>query len=95
MSAIAEYFKFFDQHRIWLPQRLCGPLEEFAKQLRTPTIHAGVYLDYDYLTEQTAKEKLGAWTKAWDSVQTDVPKLRNAIEAEFRELLGVTEGMCG
>jgi len=88
INAIAEYFRFFDQHRIWLPADLCSPLEDFAKQLRTPTIGVGVYLKYEYPNDKTANEKFEAWNKAWNAVQTDIPKLRTAIEALFRTLLG-------
>jgi hypothetical protein len=88
INAIKEYFRFFDQHRIWLPADLCGPLEDFAKQLRTPAIGFGVYLEYEHPNERTAKQKFEAWNKAWEAVQTDIPKLRTAIEARFRTLLG-------
>jgi hypothetical protein len=95
MNAISEYFRFFDQHRIWLPSTLCAPLENFAKTLRTPTITLGVYLQIDEPNTNTAKERTDAWTTAWDSVQNDVPKLRIAIEAEFRSLLGAGESKAG
>ena len=88
INAIAEYFRFFDQHRIWLPADLCAPLEDFAKRLRTPTMGFGVYLKFEHPNESTEKEKFDAWNKAWDAVQTDIPKLRSAIEAQFRSLLG-------
>lgn len=95
MNAIAEYFQFFDQHRIWFPSKLCDPLEDFAKKLRTPTIRLGVYLDIEYPNDNTVKERTDAWNKAWDSVQNDVPKLRSAIEAEFRTLLGASDAKAG
>lgn len=94
-NAIAEYFRFFDQHRIWLPENLCDPLEDFAKQLRRPTIRLGVYLAIEHPTEKTLRERGEAWTKAWESVEKDIPKLRIAIEKEFRALLGAGEAKAG
>ena len=88
INAIAEYFRFFDQHRIWLPADLCDPLENFAKQLRTPVITLGVYLSIEHPNDATTKEKFEAGMKAWNSVETEIPKLRTAIEKEFRTLLG-------
>lgn len=88
MNGIAEYYRFFDQHRIWLPADLCEPLKVFAEKLRTPTIHAGVYAEIEYPTAETRKEMRDAFGKAWNSVQTDIPSLRSAIEVEFRTLLG-------
>jgi hypothetical protein len=91
INAIAAYFRFFDQHRIWLPGRLCGPLETFARELRGPAIRLGTYLRIDDPTPKTRQELSDVWDKAWRSVQDDIPKLRTEIEAEFRTLLGVTE----
>jgi hypothetical protein len=95
VKAIAEYFRFFDKHRIWRPARLCDPLEAFAKQLRSPTIHLGVYVGIEHPTENTLKERGEVWAKAWESVERDIPKLRTAIEAEFRELLSVGDAKAG
>jgi hypothetical protein len=90
MNAITEYFRFFDQHRIYIPEELCASLEEFARKLRTPTIRLGVYLKIDYPNAQTTEKMFEVWTQAWDSAQKDVPQLRRALEAEFRKLLGAT-----
>jgi len=95
IDAIATYYRFFDQHRIWLPSHLCEPLEAFAVNLRTPTIRAGVYVPIEYPTPETRKESLEAFGKAWEAVQTDIPKLRASIEAEFRALLGASDAHAG
>lgn len=92
MNAVAVYFRFFDQHRIWLPPDLCEPLEGFARQLRTPAINLGVYLRIERPTEKTLQEQSEVWDKAWQTVEGDIPKLRGAIEAEFRKILGVVAG---
>jgi hypothetical protein len=90
MNAIVEYFRFFDQHRIYMPEELCASLEAFARKLRSPTIAFGVYLKFEYPSERTTEEKFKAWNAAWDSVHNDIPQLRSAIECEFRNLLGAT-----
>ena len=88
LNSVAAYFRFFDQHRIWLPTKLCDPLEDLARQLRAPTIRLGVYLQIAHPTEKTLQEQQEVWNKAWETVSGDIPKLRSAIEAEFRALLG-------
>ena len=95
INAIAGYFRFFDQHRIWLPAELCAPLEAFARKLRSPTIEIGVYLSIPHPNEQTIKEQIEAYRKALDLVEKDIPNLRNAIDAEFRTLLGVVTMKAG
>lgn len=87
INSIAEYFRFFETHRIWLPLEICGPLEEFAKQLRDPTVRLGVYFDIEYPNKQTLKERGDVWEKAWESAEKEVPALRAGIEREFRALL--------
>lgn len=88
INAVATYFRFFDQHRIWLPPELCDPLEGFARELRTPATNLGVYLQIERPTEKTLKEQSEVWDKAWHAVDGDIPRLRLAIEAEFRKILG-------
>lgn len=92
INAVASYFRFFEQHRVWLPPEMCAPLEAFAKQLRTPTINLGVYLRIEHPTEKTLQEQSEVWDKAWQAVSGDIPELRRAIEAEFRKLLGASAG---
>lgn len=87
IHAIAQYFHFFDQHRIWLPDHLCLPLEDFAKRLRTPIIAVGVYQEIEFPNNNTLKDGLDACAKAWNSAETEIPQLRAAIEKEFRALL--------
>ena len=87
MNGTAAYFRFFDQHRIWLPEELCKLLDNFAGQLRTPTIQHGVYLDIANPNEKTLQEQRKVWDEAWQPVSSDIPRLRSAIEAEFRTLL--------
>lgn len=90
LVAIADYFRFFDQHRIYMPEELCVSLEAFAQKLRTPTIRFGVYLSLHDTDRSAVDQKFDAWMSAWDSVKTDIPKLRRGLETEFRKLLGAT-----
>jgi len=92
LDGITEYFRFFDQHRIFLPAELCPSLEELAKKLRYPTIMFGTYLSIEHPTDKTVEEKRKAWMDAWDSVKNEVPAMRAAIEDEFRKLLGAVSG---
>ena len=89
MNAIAEYYRYFDQHRVYLSCELCDALEAFAKDLRQPLIRFGVYVRIDNPIPKTIDDMNTAWDNAWNSVKNDVPKLRASIEDEFRKLLGV------
>ena len=91
MNAIAAYFRFLDQNRIWLPSDICEPLEEFAKALRKPTIELDTYLSIENPTAQTLQDLRNAWKEAWELVENDIPKLRKAIEERFRSILGASD----
>ena len=91
LNSVTAYIRFVEQHRIWLPTKLCVPLENFAKQLRDPTIQLGVYLHIKNPTEKTFDEHQEAWDKAWETVSGDIPKIQSAIEVEFRTLLGADQ----
>jgi len=87
-NAITDYFRFFDQHRIYISEDLCKQLESFARELREPVNHFGSWLRYDNVTDQAAIRMNDAWDTAWKKVRDDVPKLRASIEKEFRTIIG-------
>lgn len=90
-NAVAEYFRFFDQHRIYVSPQLCQRLEAFAREIREPVLRFGAWVRYECLTDQAAMKKNDAWDAAWKKVREDVPKLRVGIENEFRAIIGATE----
>ncbi len=83
INAVATYFRFFDQHRIFLPPEVCDPLEAFARNLRTPTIHLGVYLRIEHPTDETLQEQSEVWDKAWQTVDGEIPKIRLGCTEEL------------
>ncbi len=87
-NAIVDYFRFFDQHRIYLSTGLCEQLESFAKEIREPVIRFGAWVRHESLSGQAAQDMNDAWDNSWHKVRDEVPKLRQAIEREFRALLG-------
>jgi len=91
-EASAEYFWFFDQHRIWLPPDLCKLLDAFEKKLRTTMPELLLCIkDSNGATAKETEEISKLREGMCKSVEEDVPTLRTAIEAEFRSLLGAGE----
>ena len=89
-NAVAEYFRFFDQHRIYISRELCDQLEEFAIKIRSPIIELGVWIHIDYVADQNIEQKIKSWNSASEFIIKEAPKLRQAIEFEFRTLLGAS-----
>lgn len=90
MNKTAEYFQFFDKHRIYLPEAVCELLETFVRNMRKKAIGFGVYVKYEdqHLPDHAMKRKHEAWSNAWEYFETEVPKARAALENELRTILG-------
>jgi hypothetical protein len=92
MNKLVEFFRFFDKHRIYFPEELCGSLEQLALQVRSHVISFGVYVRFkeESLNDHTRENKERAWNAGWDAIKTQVPAARKLLEEEFRALLGGT-----
>jgi len=90
MNKAAEFYRFFDKNRIYLPQSLCDLLEQFINKIRSEVIGFGVYVSKDetHLPGHVIDKKYEAWTKASTYFDQEVPKARTALEAELRGILG-------
>ncbi|UUZ74794.1 hypothetical protein LP414_21580 [Polaromonas sp. P1(28)-13] len=49
-SKLVDFFRYFDKHRVYLPEDLCESLEALAMKVRGHVIHFSVYLRYDHAT---------------------------------------------
>ena len=90
MNKLAEFFRFFDKHRIYLPSELCSSLEKLVLQVRSHVINFGVYVKYHgpNLNDHTREQKEKAWIEGWNAIKNQVPQARQILEDEFRVLLG-------
>lgn len=93
MNATADFFRYFEKHRIYLPEALCKQLEDFVKSMRSKAIGFGVYIRYDdaNLPAHTLEQKHKAWADGWEFFEKQVPPARAALENELRNILGVTQ----
>jgi hypothetical protein len=87
-DATDEFFKYYDRRRIYLPEPICEMLDSFDLQLRRPTSKFWAFGRIEDPSPETFQKMNEAWDRAWESVTNDIPKLRAAIEIEFRRLLG-------
>lgn len=71
---------------------MCILVDSFVDAVRKAIIPVGVYGAIEFATEQTNREKYGAFMKSFDAFQVAIPQARKLLEAEFRSLLGVEPG---
>lgn len=92
MNKSADFYRFFDKNRIWLPEALCKQLEDFFQNIRSKVIEFGVYVAHDtgHGPAHFAKEKMDIWIKAHEYFEKEIPGARAALEAELRGILGAS-----
>jgi hypothetical protein len=93
MKQSAEFFRFFDKNRIYLPSALCSSLDAFLRGMRTKVIGFGVFvrLDAAGLPDESVQKRHDAWIEAWRYFDEEVPKAREALEHELRNVIGAGE----
>ena len=92
MNKVADFYRFFDKNRIYLPEPLCQQLEQFLKNIRSKIIEFGVYVTHDsgHGPAHFTKEKMDVWIKAHEYFDKEVPGARSALETELRGILGAS-----
>lgn len=90
MNKAAEFYRYFDKNRIFLPPGFCALAEQFLKNMRSKIIGFGVYVNQDekFMPVEAQKAKFDAWIKASEYFDKEVPAARAALEDELRTLLG-------
>lgn len=90
MNSSASFFRFFDKHRIYIPEPLCNQVDEFAQAMRGKAIGFGVYVSQEdgALPDHVLQQKREAWVDAWKYFEEEAPNARAALENELRAILG-------
>ena len=90
MDKSAEFYRYFDKNRIFLPPAFCALTEEFLTKMRRKVVGFGVYVtqDENHMQDDAHKAKFDAWIEAADYFDKEVPAAREALENELRTLLG-------
>lgn len=90
MNAMADFFRFFDKNKIYLPEKACDALESFVKEMRHKIIGFGVYVHHEdaEMPAESIEKKHDAWVTAWEYFEKEVPSTRAVLERELRNILG-------
>ncbi len=90
MNSVADFYRYFDKHRIYIPETLCLQIDEFVQEMRSRAIGFGVYVKYDdeTLPDHAYEKKHKAWEQAWEYFEKKVPETKTALENELRGILG-------
>lgn len=88
--ALGTFYRYFDKHRIYLPDTLCKTIESLFMGMRWQIIRMGGYVKYDDATLPPAaqEKKYDVTDEAWKHFKEQVPEARAALEKELRLLIG-------
>lgn len=81
--------QFFNRNRIYIPENVCTLVENLIAALQKPVVNVWVYTGIEYPNAQTLAERKEAFKSAYESLRNDIPGVRQALEDEFRNVLGV------
>lgn len=95
MNSVAEFYRFFEKQKIYLPEVTCKLIDDFVMEMRSEAIGFGVYVQgtNEYMPDHVLKEKLEAWSGAWKFFEQKVPVAKSALENELRKILGGPGGV--
>ena len=92
-EALEAFRTHFNRNKIYLSPELCGRVQAFTDSFVEPAAKFAMYRTWakEDNDGSVAKEFHDAWFKAFDKMGKEVPAMREALESEFREVLGTTK----
>jgi len=87
-----EFREYFLCNRIYFSENVCQKFETLFREVHGSSLRFRIWLAQDEKGAAVATQMHKAWEEAWKVMKDKVPPLVTAIEAEFRELLGVVAG---
>ena len=88
-EAQRDFRAYYMRNRIYFSETICEGIDNLFKTIVPKLTTFGFTLALADKHPEHGKDKLDAWNEAWNSMQERVPPIMQAIEADFRELLGV------
>lgn len=84
---IKEYFRY---NRIYFSSKTCNLIEVINSKFKILWDNIRTFEEFEYRGEENIKYHDSKIIKdCWNMIRTDIPLLRESLENEFREILGV------
>lgn len=87
-AAMSEFYRYYLRHKIYFSRDVCERIETLYKTVRSSSLNLSIWMKHK---EQASEKHFEAWTKAWETMEKQVPPLQDALSDEFRKILGVVE----
>lgn len=86
----SELQSYYLSHRIYFPKAICLEIDKFWAEVIGPTATYSFWRKQEGRSGAAAQRADESWSAAYEAMQKKVPPLLEAIEDEFRSLIGVT-----
>ena len=82
-----EFTNYFDRNRIFFDDSLAQKLDELRNALYDCWTSFG--LSKTLRDAQDLKPSADMWTKIWEKLNTEVPRIKKEVEREFQKVIGI------
>ena len=91
-EALIKFRDHFNKNKIYLSPNLCERIQKFSDNFIGPASKYALYLTWkkDDSDGELAKEFHQSWFSAFDKMEKEVPAALEALENEFRQILGTS-----
>jgi hypothetical protein len=90
ITKISTFYQYYNKRKIFLSKQLCDQIKQFSDKLWKPTHELSLYIGDMGFAKRPDGDYDDVWMEAWNSISGgEIPQAVQALEAEFRNLLGV------
>ena len=90
MTTIVELYYFIEKRRIYLPENVCSLLKSFVDTVRKSVIGMNIFAPLEPAAHnpQVFEQKMKVLLDVNEAFEKSIPAAREALEKEFRSILG-------
>lgn len=83
-----EFTNYYDRNELYFPSKTADKISDVRRKLWEIWEDWLKKKDYE-ISSKDVDLQIEHWRKTWEKVGSDIPKVKDAIKTEFREIIGV------
>lgn len=84
-----KFVEYYSKKKIYFSKETAKLLDEINKEFEGAWINLTIYPSIEIDRDNINRDKWELWMKSWKIISKKIPPLKEKIEDEFREILGV------
>ena len=90
-DAADKFNEYFEKHRIYFTKDVCSKIDGLNNTLSEACSMLVFFFQEASAIKVTDNQIWDIWNRAMDTIESEVPKIKELLEQSFRELLGVLQ----